>query len=276
MAVASALKIELPSGSLFDRFRVVFPSWKRRLITAAAPTFSLILEPSVPELETSSSSHSSAQSTLQRPVWPASDADPPPAVTQPTPQGVLPHATPELHPSLGRGLLTLRSFLPLPPVERGAQLLAALNRSRSAAVTGARQPTPTISPSQQGTMTTTTRSAGASTVPLPHLRLPQDWVRPRLGSSSSTQQVLPRNPQRPQLFRVWVHLCTKNNAGRPPTPRPRSSLTERLYKVNLWEGLLQDRVCPHPVAPRERVRPLPRPGWPKPPVRSLPLPNRSL
>ena len=36
MAVASALKIELPSGSLFDRFRVVFPSWKRRLITAAA------------------------------------------------------------------------------------------------------------------------------------------------------------------------------------------------------------------------------------------------
>ena len=86
-----------------------------------------------------------------------------PAVAQPPTQGVLPSATPAPHPSLGRGLLTLSTFLPLPPAGRGAQLLAALNRNRSAAASETRQPAPSIPSRQQGARTATT--AGASAVP---------------------------------------------------------------------------------------------------------------
>ena len=72
-------------------------------------------------------------------------------------------ASPAPHPSLGRGLLTLSTFLPLPPAGRGAQLLAALNRNRSAAASETRQPAPSIPSRQQGARTATT--AGASAVP---------------------------------------------------------------------------------------------------------------
>ena len=49
-------------------------------------------------------------------------------------QGIILHsATPAPRPSLGRGLLALSTFLPLRPVGRGAQLLAALNKNWGAA-----------------------------------------------------------------------------------------------------------------------------------------------
>ena len=86
---------------------------------------------------------------------------PSPAVAQPPPQGVLPPATPALRPSLGWGLLTLSTFLPLPPVGRGDQLFAALNRNRGAAASGTRQPVPSIPSRQQGARTTTTARTSA-------------------------------------------------------------------------------------------------------------------
>ena len=116
-----------------------------------------------PGQEASSSSPSSAQSTPERPVRPTSEGDPSTAVAQPPPQGVLPPTTPAPHPSLGWSLLTLSTFLPLPPAGRGAQLLDALNRNRSAAASGTRQPAPSIPSRQQGARTATT--AGASAVP---------------------------------------------------------------------------------------------------------------
>ena len=91
-----------------------------------------------------SSSPSSAQSTPERRVRPTSGRDPSPSAAQPPPRGVLPPATLAPPPSLGQGLLALSTFLPLPPVGRGAQLLAALNRNRSATSTRTRQPAPSI------------------------------------------------------------------------------------------------------------------------------------
>ena len=188
-----------------------------------------------PGQEASSSSHSLAQSTPERPVQPTSGGDSSPAVSQPPPQGVLPSATPAPHPSLGRGLPTLSTFLPLPPAGRGAQLLAALNRNRSAAASE-------------------TRQLGLPLSPLLRLRHSRDWVRPRLGDSSSAPPVPPRSPpQCPRLFQAQVRPQPRNSHGHPPAPRPRSSLTLHLHKVNRWEGRPQDRVRPRPVAPRESV-----------------------
>ena len=114
-----------------------------------------------PGQEASSSSHSLAQSTPERLVRPTSGGDSSPAVAQPPMQGVLPSATPAPHSSLGRGLLALSTFLPLPPAGRGAQLLAALNRNRSAAASETRRPAPSIPSRQQGARTTTAEASAA-------------------------------------------------------------------------------------------------------------------
>ena len=210
-----------------------------------------------PGQEASSSSHSSAQSTPERPVRPISGGNSSPAVTQPPTQGVLPSDTPAPHSSLGRGLLALSTFLPLPPAGRGAQLLAALHRNRSAAASETRQPAPSIPPNN--------RAPGLQQqlrFLLPHLLQLQhsmDWVRSRLEDSSSASPVPPRRPpQRPQLFQAQVPPPPRNSHRRPPTLRPKSSLNLHLHKVNRWEGRPPDRVRPRPVAPRERVRPPPR------------------
>ena len=115
-----------------------------------------------PGQEASSSSHSSAQSTPERPVRPISGGNSSPAVTQPPTQGVLPSDTPAPHSSLGRGLLALSTFLPLPPAGRGAQLLAALHRNRSAAASETRQPAPSIPSKQQSARTATTAEVSAA------------------------------------------------------------------------------------------------------------------
>ena len=109
-----------------------------------------------------SSSHSSAQSTPERPVRPTSGGNSSPAVTQAPTQGVLPSDTPAPHSSLGRGLLALSTFLPLPPAGRGAQLLAALHRNRSAAASETRQPAPSIPSKQQSARTATTAEVSAA------------------------------------------------------------------------------------------------------------------
>ena len=118
---------------------------------------------------------------------------------------------------------------------------------------------------------------GPPLFPLPGLRHSRDWVRPHLRDSNSTPPLPPRSPpQCPQLFRVPVGAWPINSHVHPSAPRPRSSLTAHLYKVNRWEGRPQNRVRPHPMAPRERVRAYLRPGWPPPSIRSLFLPGSSL
>ena len=121
---------------------------------------------------------------------------------------MLPPATPAPHPSLGRGLLTLSTFLPLPPAGRGAQLLAALNRNRSAAASGTRQPAPSIPSRQQGARTATT--AGASAVP---------------PSTSATLSGLSKASSRGQQQRA-AGASTESSSASAAVPGPSSTSTQ--------------------------------------------------
>ena len=174
--------------------------------------------------EASSSSHSSAQSTPERPVQPTSGGDSSPAVSQPPTQGVLPSATPAPHPSLGRGLLTLSTFLPLPPVGRGAQLLAALNRNRSAAASETRQPAPSIPSRQQGARTATT--AGASAVP---------------PSTSATLSGLSTASSRGQQQRA-AGASTESSSASAAVPGPSSTSTQEQPRTS---SSTAPKVQPH-------------------------------
>ena len=174
--------------------------------------------------EASSSSHSSAQSTPERPVQTTSGGDSSLAVSQPPTQGVLPSATPVPHPSLGRGLLTLSTFLPLPPAGRGAQLLAALNRNRSAAASETRQPAPSIPSRQQGARTATT--AGASAVP---------------PSTSATLSGLSTASSRGQQQRA-AGASTESSSASAAVPGPSSTSTQEQPRTS---SSTAPKVQPH-------------------------------
>ena len=177
-----------------------------------------------PGQEASSSSPSSAQSTPERPARPTSGEDPSPVVAQPPTQGVLPPATPAPHPSLGRGLLTLSTFLPLPPAGRGAQLLAALNRNRSAAGSETRQPAPSIPSRQQGARTATT--AEASAVP---------------PSTSATLSGLSTASSRGQQQRA-AGVSTESSSASAAVPGPNSTSTQEQPRAS---SSTTPKVQPH-------------------------------
>ena len=229
-----------------------------------------------PDLGASSSSHSSAQSTPERPMRPTSVAQIIHQQWRSHPRGVC-YLPPLLHPvhPWGEVYSPWVPFCPCHQWEEGlscwvpwtgivARLRPGLGSPRHPSYPASRAP---------GLQ----QQLGLPLFPLPHLRHSRDLVRPRLGSSSSAPPVPPLSPpQCPQLFWVQVRRRRENSLSHPPAPRPWSSLTKRLSKVIRWEGWPEDRVRPHPVAPRERVQSLPRAEWPQPQIRSLSLPGSSL
>ena len=228
-----------------------------------------------PSQEASSSSPSSVQSTPERPVWPTSEGflqqqwrSHPPRVCS------LPPLLRRIHP-WGEAYSLWVPFCPchqqqeglscwLPWTGTGMQLRPELDSPRHPF------PPDNRAPGLQ-------QQLGLPLSPLLRLQHSRDWVRPRLGNSSSAPPVPPRSPpQRLQLFQAQIQPQPRNSHGHPPALRPRSSLTLHLHKVNRWEGMPRDRVRPRPVAPRERVLPPPWPGQLPQSLRLLPLPSNSL
>ena len=118
----------------------------------------------------------------------------------------------------------MSTFLPLPPAGRGAQLLAALNRNRSAAASETRQPAPSIPSRQQGARTATT--AGASAVP---------------PSTSATLSGLSTASSRGQQQRA-AGASTESSSASAAVPGPSSTSTQEQPRAS---SSTAPKVQPH-------------------------------